>query len=394
MNMPGLGMTERDVLLQWSAQIAKAGLDGSSEAELVDLLCANLRAGGFDLEIVEIACDVVDPERSDRFFIWREATATAEADIIALPFFAHVLENRLPMLRYRFGGTAPFADAKTLERIIGESATDVIVFAHHIDPNAALGLFDDVMSFFVTHRPGGFTGAEVALLEGVMPAFALAFSARLNVSTTRTLLETYLGRDAAVALLAGRSRLGEVGQISAVVLYCDLLGFTGLTEHLSPEALIATLNLFFDAVTRPASSVGGQVAGHVGDAVVVFFPIISPEKTATVCAAAVEAAAGALEALELLNARRSPDAPELHARIGLDIGEVVHGNIGSAGRFSFTIIGTPVNRTARLQALAKELGVSLLMTSNVADKAGIDRRSFGFHTLRGSDRPVEVVGMA
>jgi hypothetical protein len=55
MNMPGLGMTERDVLLQWSAQIAKAGLDGSSEAELVDLLCANLRAGGFDLEIVEIA---------------------------------------------------------------------------------------------------------------------------------------------------------------------------------------------------------------------------------------------------------------------------------------------------------------------------------------------------
>src|SRR6202020_2428801 len=100
---------------------------------------------------------------------------------------------------------------------------------------------------------------EVALLEGIMPIFALAFSARLNVSTTRTLLETYLGRDAGVVLLAGRSRLGEVGQISAVVLYCDLLGFTGLTEHLSPEALIATLNLFFDAVTRPASSVGGQV---------------------------------------------------------------------------------------------------------------------------------------
>jgi class 3 adenylate cyclase len=139
--------------------------------------------------------------------------------------------------------------------------------------------------------------------------------------------------------------------------------------------------------------VGGQVSGHVGDAVVLFFPITSPEKAGMVCAAAVKAAADALEALESLNAERQRDMPELHARIGLDIGEVVHGNIGSAGRFSFTIIGTPVNRAARLQALGKELGVSLLMTSNVADKADINHRSYGFHTLRGIDQPVEVVGM-
>jgi class 3 adenylate cyclase len=226
-----------------------------------------------------------------------------------------------------------------------------------------------------------------------MPAFALAFSARLNVSMTRTLLETYLGQDASAALLAGRSRLGDVGQIHAVVFYCDLLGFTGLTEHLSPDALIALLNQFFDAVTSPAARVGGQVSGHVGDAVVVFFPIVVPEQTGAVCAAAVKAAVDALEALALLNVRRSPDMPELHARIGLDIGKVVHGNIGSAGRFSFTIIGTPVNRAARLQALGKELGASLLMTADVAGKAGFDRRSFGFHTLRGSDQPVEVVGI-
>jgi class 3 adenylate cyclase len=394
MHLPNLGMTERDLLLQWTTQIAKAGLKAGSETELVNLLCANLRACGFDLEAVEVACDVVDPERSDRFFVWRQATATAEADSMALPLFEYVLESRQSMLRYRVGETAAAADTEIVQGVVGESATDVIVFAHHIDPDAALGLFDDVMSFFVTHRLGGFTDAQVALLEGIMPAFALAFSARLNVSTTRTLLETYLGRDASVALLAGRSRLGEVGQISAVVFYCDLLGFTGLTEHLSPDALIAMLNLFFDAVTKPAASVGGQVSGHVGDAVVLFFPIISPEKAGTVCAAAVKAAAYALEALELLNAERPPDMPELHARIGLDIGEVVHGNIGSAGRFSFTIIGIPVNRAARLQALGKELGVSLLMTSNVADKAGISHRSFGFHTLRGTDQPVEVVAVA
>jgi len=70
----------------------------------------------------------------------------------------------------------------------------------------------------------------------------------------------------------------------------------------------------------------------------------------------VKAALDGQEALELLNAMRPGRlAAPLRARLGIDIGEVVHGNIGSAGRFSFTIIGTPVNRAARLQALAKDL---------------------------------------
>jgi class 3 adenylate cyclase len=110
------------------------------------------------------------------------------------------------------------------------------------------------------------------------------------------------------------------------------------------------------------------VSGHVGDAVILFYPIPSPEETGPVCAAAIKAATDALEALEMLNAERPVAAPKLYAPIGLDIGEVVHGNIGSTGRFSFTIIGTPVNRAARLQALAKELGLSLLMTAEVADR--------------------------
>jgi class 3 adenylate cyclase len=383
---------ERDLLLRWSLQIAKAGLDGASEVKLVDLLCESLTASGFDLGMVEVSCDTVDPERSNRFFLWRPQTGAQEAESIASPLFQHALEREAPTLRYRIGELAAFAGEAPLGRI--EGATDCLVFANHIEPDAALGLFDDVMSFFVTRRPDGFAPTEIELLAGIMPQFALAFSARQNVSTTRTLLETYLGRDASMALLGGRSRLGDVGRISAVVLYCDLLGFTGLTERLTPEDLIATLNLFFDAVTKPAARAGAQVSGHVGDAIVLFFPIISQDETTAVCAAAIQAAKDALEALEMLNAERPLSTPRLQARIGLDVGEVVHGNIGSAGRFSFTIIGTPVNRAARLQALAKEFGVSLLMTSKVADGALLDRRSFGFHTLRGIDQPVEIVGIA
>ena len=102
-----------------------------------------------------------------------------------------------------------------------------------------------------------------------------------------------------------------------------------------------------------------------------------------------------LKALDLLNDTRSSGfAAPLRARIGIDIGDVVHGNIGSAGRFSFTIIGTPVNRAARLQALAKDLGVAVLMTADLAAAAGVQGLAFGKHDLRGLERPVDVVGLS
>jgi class 3 adenylate cyclase len=99
-----------------------------------------------------------------------------------------------------------------------------------------------------------------------------------------------------------------------------------------------------------------------------------------------------LEALASLNATGPRQLAPLQARVGIDIGDVVHGNIGSPGRFSFSIIGTPVNRAARLQALGKELGAVIVMTSALADAAGAQRRPFGKHALRGFDQPVDIVG--
>ena len=124
-----------------------------------------------------------------------------------------------------------------------------------------------------------------------------------------------------------------------------------------------------------------------------YFPIPDDESERPVCADAISAALEGLAALDALNAARPLRlAAPLRARIGVDIGEVVHGNIGSAGRFSFTIIGTPVNRAARLQSLGKELGAAMLMTSDLAEAAGVECRAFGKKALRGFDQPVDIVG--
>ena len=365
--------------------LVQAALDGASDTGLVATLADKLSSAGLDLSSIEVACDVVDPEHGDHVFCWHRGSAAIGREIAATGVFQTMLAGALPILR--------IAAQDRFASVLPTGATDAVAFAGHLAADVTIGFFDDVMILFVTDRPGGFPQADLELLQSVTPVFALALGARLNAAAARMLLRTYLGQDAATAMLDGRVGLGEVEQIRAVVLYCDLASFTPLTETLDPRTLIDSLNLFFDVITRPAAGAGGQVSGHVGDAVVLFFPVPDAASEQSVCAAAVSAAREGLKALELLTIPNSAGASaRLRARIGIDMGSVVHGNIGSPGRFSFTIIGTPVNRAARLQALAKELGATLLMRSDLAEAAGVHCSGFGTHVLRGFDEPVEVVG--
>jgi class 3 adenylate cyclase len=366
--------------------LVKAALSGVNDRELAALFGNALIAAGLGIATIEVACDAVDPERAQHFIRWRRNVANTENCILAQGVFQGMLEEGATVTRLH-------AASEKFAAVIREGATDAIALAIHLAPDVTVGFFDDVMSLFVTERPGGFDTAEIDFLHLATPVFALALAARLNAAAASVLLQTYLGRNAATALLGGRVGLGDVEQIRAVVMYCDLFGFTSLTETLDAQSLIANLNLFFETVTRPVSRSGGQVSGHVGDAVVMFFPIPDAASERPICAAAVNAAVEGLRALDSLNAMRPQRlAGPLRARVGIDIGEVVHGNIGSAGRFSFTIIGTPVNRAARLQALAKDVGATMLMTSGLAETAGVRCSAFGKYALRGFEHPVDVVG--
>ncbi|MFE1601764.1 adenylate/guanylate cyclase domain-containing protein [Methylobacterium sp. ID0610] len=380
-----------DDLLRCTGELARSTLAGASETDLLARFCEELRASGIPLSRVEVGCDALSAACANRFFCWRPGRAVGDGSRAAAAIFRRMLAGRLSRLRAARSPGGSGAETGPPAVFGAEGVTEFVAFATHLEPDATLGPLDDVMTLFATARPGGFGADEIAFLERIVPFFALALSTRLNLETARTLFDTYLGPHAAAALLAGRARRGAVRRIRAVVLYCDLVGFTGLTEQVSASDLIATLNRFFDAVTQPIVAAGGHVSGHVGDAAVMYCPIRSADDMRAVCAAAVRAATLALDAVAGLAPCGSGRG--LRARIGIDVGEVVHGNIGSADRFSFTIIGDPVNRAARLQELAKELGVSLLMTGAVAGRAGIASRSYGLHVLRGSDRTVEVVGL-
>ncbi|MEP7453974.1 adenylate/guanylate cyclase domain-containing protein [Phyllobacterium sp. SB3] len=372
--------------LQISQSLVDASLGGMTDKEITAILGTSLSKAGVNVSTIEIACDVVDPEADLHRIRWHKGALDVGTSERPVDVFSNMLEEDVVTLRI---------DTKNsrFASVLQGRETDAIAFANHLEPDITIGFFDDVMSLFITEEPAGFKPSDIHLLQLVTPVFALALGARLNASAARTLLQTYLGSNAATAMLDGRVSLGEVDEIHVIVLFCDLVDFTHMTEGLDAQSLINNLNLFFETVTRPLSHAGGQVSGYVGDGVVMFFPITDPADEKALCASAINAALEGLKALDGLNESSSRNnLPKLRARIGIDIGDVVHGNIGSAGRFSFTIIGSSVNRAARLQVLAKDLGAELLMTSDLADKAGIKCNAFGSHALRGFDNPVDVVG--
>ncbi len=144
------------IVSQISQSLVKAALDGTSDSALVALLGKSLITAGLDLSAIEIACDVVDPECDLHWLRWRPNPATVVNAIPAEPVFWRMLEEGVAVRRHD-------AARDEFAPLMQAGATDAIAFANHLAPDATLGFFDDVMSLFVTERPGGFMPAEIDL---------------------------------------------------------------------------------------------------------------------------------------------------------------------------------------------------------------------------------------
>jgi adenylate cyclase len=134
---------------------------------------------------------------------------------------------------------------------------------------------------------------------------------------------------------------------------------------------------------------GGEVLRYIGDAVLAIFP--AGTDIAAACAVAAAAAKDALARMATLNAGRTASglAP-VGFGIGLHIGDVMYGNIGTPSRIEFTVIGSAANEAARIESLCKTLGVSLLVSEGVRRHLGNEWRSLGKQALKGVGSEIEV----
>jgi adenylate cyclase len=163
--------------------------------------------------------------------------------------------------------------------------------------------------------------------------------------------------------------LGELRE--ATILFLDIEGFTTLSERLEPKRLVGTLNQFYAAVAEPLTRHDGAIVQFQGDAVLATFnaPRLNPEHAANAVRAALEIQA-------LLGTRTFSDGIPLRARIGINTGQVVHGLIGTPDRLGYTVIGDEVNLAARLEALNKDYGSSIIVSGETHVRAGQEQFAF------------------
>jgi adenylate cyclase len=163
---------------------------------------------------------------------------------------------------------------------------------------------------------------------------------------------------------------GEEREIS--VLFSDVAGFTALSEGLTPAELVATMNVYLSAMTEIVEAQGGFVDKYIGDAIVAVFgaPLDDPGHARH----AVMAALACQTKLAQLN--DDPAQPfrgkRLGARIGVNTGRALVGNIGSTRRFNYTVMGDTVNLASRLEGANKYFGSAIMVSDATRHAAGAE----------------------
>jgi class 3 adenylate cyclase len=221
----------------------------------------------------------------------------------------------------------------------------------------------------------------------------------------REMFGKYVDRRVAEQLIEQRSQLGERGDRREVaVLFCDLAGFSALSEKVEAERLVQFLNAYFSIMAEPIAATDGIIDKYIGDAVMAYWcpPFVAPDEVALRCA---EAAVRCLEQVPALAAvaratfgtRASDYAPAI--RIGIASGQSITGSIGAEQRRNYTVIGDTVNLAARLEAANRLYGTSNLVCGRTAEAIGrhFELRKIDTTLLPGIDAPqalFEIVGRA
>jgi adenylate cyclase len=242
---------------------------------------------------------------------------------------------------------------------------------------------------FATDRPGGFDHTHVEGLMRLLPVLALVSEIRIKNRLARTLLETYVGSHAGELILAGATRRGTGTTVRAAIMICDLRDFTRISDNWPRDDVIDLLNGYFDAMSEPIARHGGEILKFIGDGLLAIFPLSQPNA----CANLLHAVTEARQAMMALNETNLEAgwAP-LNYGIGVHVGDVMYGNIGSSSRLDFTVIGPAVNMASRLETLTKQVGKPVLLSHAFADlvKDEFELERVGEYPVRGFNDPIEL----
>jgi len=187
------------------------------------------------------------------------------------------------------------------------------------------------------------------------------------------------------------------GRREMTVLFADLVGFTSLSERLTPSVMVTLLNRHFGLQAAAVQEHSGVVDKFVGDSIMAFWgpPFVRPEEHGALACRAARAQLLALDTLrrelpEITGLRR--DAPTIELCIGICTGEVIVGNIGSENARAYTVIGDSVNVAARLERANRLYGTHTLISETTAQAIGsqFELREIDTISLKGKTETTRV----
>ena len=223
--------------------------------------------------------------------------------------------------------------------------------------------------------------AETKVLQRLMlaPDVRLACQAR-PTANAEIQVELLLPPDvrAKDALAVQRFAHGEEADIA--VLFADLRGFTKLSENRLPYDVVFLLNRYFAAMGKAITGAGGRVDKFIGDGVMALFGVDDGAEAG--CRSAIRAARRMAEELDMLNSLLGHDLAEpLRIGIGIHVGPAIVGHMGYGEASGVTAIGDTVNTASRLEAMTKEAGAQLIVSDDVAMRAGVDLSGFTLQSV-------------
>jgi adenylate cyclase len=386
-------------LIDW---LMAQSLAGKTETELLGGLCERMVQAGVPLLRASTATERLHPTAGGQGVIWHRDKATAREsyprratpegdEIRRVSPFDHLLTNRLSRRRWRFDDSYRAGEFPLLDRLKAQGATDYLALIVEVGERASLSRARDVAFSWAVNRPGGFAEAELALIERLAPVLTLAVNAARNVATGRTLLDTYLGVDAAEQVLSGNVVRGQAEAIRAAIWFSDLADFTRIADGTPAETTLALLNDYAGCLTDAIHAHDGQVLKFMGDGILAIF---RDDDRPRACSRALDAAGRAARDVQVLNdARQAAGLACTDFTLALHFGDLLYGNFGSRTRLDFTVLGPAVNEASRIADMCRSLDRRVIVSSAFAAASGNRRAemvSLGRYALKGVGRPQEL----
>jgi adenylate cyclase len=389
-----MDLPSRIEIMNW---LTGAGLSGVAETDLVREFCERCRASGLELSRGLVFIDTLHPIFEGMGFRWNDIETNesntfeygstregeAQQNWQSSPFY-FMLQN---------GHSELCIDCEDQRfRMIANLANDghrhFAVFVNPFGRDGTIGEMDCFYSLWSMRQDNGFGEDAMHALRHLVPLLGLAVKSAAHARIARTLGQVYLGRDAAERVLSGRISRGVADRINAVLWFSDLRGSTAIGEAMDPAEIIPFLNDYADAAIGAIHDAGGDVLKLIGDGVLAIF---NEDDMDAARRSALRAENQFRTNIQTVNARRaSENRPVTTAYVGLHVGEVFYGNIGSEDRLDFTVVGPAVNEVSRIASMCRSIEREFLVSSAFLDGLGAPGRSHfvstGRFALRGIGR--------